>query len=124
MSKDKHIYIPLENVDSEHCALIVDKGLKDIEEIDEISVEINNKRVKISSEDLDEAIPLAVQKIRDLGYGVPTRSEEHTSELQSRGHLVCRLLLEKKKTQLKKREGSRREEQSTHRKPAEPSAEN
>src|SRR5690625_5719184 len=28
------------------------------------------------------------------------RSEEHTSELQSRGHLVCRLLLEKKKEQL------------------------
>src|SRR5690625_5308641 len=33
------------------------------------------------------------------------RSEEHTSELQSRGHLVCRLLLEKKKN-------------STHRTPA------
>src|SRR5690625_5988994 len=29
------------------------------------------------------------------------RSEEHTSELQSRGHLVCRLLLEKKKGQMK-----------------------
>src|SRR5690625_7015670 len=29
---------------------------------------------------------------------IATRSEEHTSELQSRGHLVCRLLLEKKKT--------------------------
>src|SRR5439155_27186050 len=28
------------------------------------------------------------------------RSEEHTSELQSRGHLVCRLLLEKKKIQI------------------------
>src|SRR3989442_1849106 len=28
----------------------------------------------------------------------PQRSEEHTSELQSRPHLVCRLLLEKKKT--------------------------
>src|SRR5437660_9763706 len=28
---------------------------------------------------------------------LPARSEEHTSELQSRGHLVCRLLLEKKK---------------------------
>src|SRR5207253_9979336 len=28
------------------------------------------------------------------------RSEEHTSELQSRGHLVCRLLLEKKKMRL------------------------
>src|SRR2546422_4589141 len=30
-------------------------------------------------------------------YQNPTRSEEHTSELQSRLHLVCRLLLEKKK---------------------------
>src|SRR5690625_1302045 len=31
------------------------------------------------------------------GSAIDTRSEEHTSELQSRGHLVCRLLLEKKK---------------------------
>src|SRR5690625_6362937 len=30
-------------------------------------------------------------------YVIFSRSEEHTSELQSRGHLVCRLLLEKKK---------------------------
>src|SRR5690625_1358164 len=30
------------------------------------------------------------------GIAVIYRSEEHTSELQSRGHLVCRLLLEKK----------------------------
>src|SRR5258708_10212000 len=33
-----------------------------------------------------------------LAYGTP-RSEEHTSELQSPDHLVCRLLLEKKKLQ-------------------------
>src|SRR3712207_7531896 len=32
----------------------------------------------------------------------PRRSEEHTSELQSRQYLVCRLLLEKKKTQTNK----------------------
>src|SRR3989442_9974185 len=32
-----------------------------------------------------------------------TRSEEHTSELQSRPHLVCRLLLEKKKNELLKK---------------------
>src|SRR5207253_9505046 len=32
------------------------------------------------------------------------RSEEHTSELQSRGHLVCRLLLEKKKKKQKTKE--------------------
>src|SRR5207253_7327161 len=31
------------------------------------------------------------------GFSKSFRSEEHTSELQSRGHLVCRLLLEKKK---------------------------
>src|SRR5437870_7402773 len=30
------------------------------------------------------------------------RSEEHTSELQSRGHLVCRLLLEKKNSRLRR----------------------
>src|SRR2546429_6435796 len=31
-----------------------------------------------------------------VGHGLKKRSEEHTSELQSRLHLVCRLLLEKK----------------------------
>src|SRR5690625_6943142 len=36
---------------------------------------------------------------RPLSIGkMDNRSEEHTSELQSRGHLVCRLLLEKKNT--------------------------
>src|SRR2546422_4395365 len=37
-------------------------------------------------------------RARERGH---RRSEEHTSELQSRLHLVCRLLLEKKKTTLK-----------------------
>src|SRR5690625_3613187 len=49
-----------------------------------------------------EAITMAWELLttsqQDGGYGLdPERSEEHTSELQSRGHLVCRLLLEKKK---------------------------
>src|SRR5690625_2372995 len=39
---------------------------------------------------------MAIQMIINREFGL-TRSEEHTSELQSRGHLVCRLLLEKKK---------------------------
>src|SRR5690625_1744475 len=38
-------------------------------------------------------------KIVENGF---IRSEEHTSELQSRGHLVCRLLLEKKKKRIYK----------------------
>src|SRR6478672_13824734 len=50
------------------------------------------------------------------------RSEEHTSELQSRSDLVCRLLLEKKKKQLyplllhKKKNQNKRKEERTHRK--------
>src|SRR5690625_2613132 len=39
-------------------------------------------------------------KVAAIGAGM--RSEEHTSELQSRGHLVCRLLLEKKKKMVTK----------------------
>src|SRR3712207_7546016 len=35
---------------------------------------------------------------RDQGRPADARSEEHTSELQSRQYLVCRLLLEKKKS--------------------------
>src|SRR2546422_7057661 len=41
-----------------------------------------------------------VERRRERGEPV-ARSEEHTSELQSRLHLVCRLLLEKKKKQVK-----------------------
>src|SRR5437870_8177488 len=41
--------------------------------------------------------PRFAAKSPDLGRRRIIRSEEHTSELQSRGHLVCRLLLEKKK---------------------------
>src|SRR3989442_11794460 len=40
---------------------------------------------------------LAARQLRIIR--LPLRSEEHTSELQSRPHLVCRLLLEKKKKQ-------------------------
>src|SRR2546422_5010906 len=43
--------------------------------------------------------PRALRSFGSLNVGTSTaaRSEEHTSELQSRLHLVCRLLLEKKK---------------------------
>src|SRR5690625_7120617 len=41
---------------------------------------------------------VSVKEHRELAE-ITNRSEEHTSELQSRGHLVCRLLLEKKKPQ-------------------------
>src|SRR3712207_7906289 len=48
----------------------------------------------------------------NYGHGLDlARSEEHTSELQSRQYLVCRLLLEKKKQQTRQdRSGARAEE--------------
>src|SRR3989449_11343277 len=42
-------------------------------------------------------LPVYLNALTGRGVHVVTRSEEHTSELQSRLHLVCRLLLEKKK---------------------------
>src|SRR2546422_5488793 len=45
--------------------------------------------------DLDGAAPPHLHVLGEIHL---SRSEEHTSELQSRLHLVCRLLLEKKKT--------------------------
>src|SRR5689334_3918662 len=45
-----------------------------------------------------ESVQLLYQSLsEDVGRGGEVRSEEHTSELQSQFHLVCRLLLEKKK---------------------------
>src|SRR3712207_7851248 len=48
------------------------------------------------------AWPASVSVMRSLRStnGCSSRSEEHTSELQSRQYLVCRLLLEKKKHQV------------------------
>src|SRR3712207_7726700 len=48
--------------------------------------------------DGDLRVLLQVQVPRRVVLIAPLRSEEHTSELQSRQYLVCRLLLEKKKT--------------------------
>src|SRR5690625_2209629 len=45
--------------------------------------------------DASDSLVETLKGQRWIGYLL--RSEEHTSELQSRGHLVCRLLLEKKK---------------------------
>src|SRR5690554_4150482 len=48
----------------------------------------------VQSEVIEGNIPQHLRSSNNMW----TRSEEHTSELQSRPHLVCRLLLEKKKT--------------------------
>src|SRR5690554_7461334 len=54
-----------------------------------------------TSEDVPGPIRMVIFSMvtRAVRNPAGVRSEEHTSELQSRPHLVCRLLLEKKKTQ-------------------------
>src|SRR5207253_8279527 len=54
-----------------------------------------------STEIAEHAQQLGLQTVAIRCQG-RARSEEHTSELQSRGHLVCRLLLEKKNTPSRK----------------------
>src|SRR6478672_1092748 len=66
------INIPLSGVESEHCALIVDKGLSKVEGIKSHKVELNNNRAVITTDDELETIPKAVKAIRDLGYDVNT----------------------------------------------------
>src|SRR5690625_6223067 len=63
---------------------------------------------------LHDALPISIcRHCRKQRNGCPTqsrrhgRSEEHTSELQSRGHLVCRLLLEKKNSRRREHQRAR-----------------
>lgn len=75
-TEKSHSYaIPLENVESEHCAMIVDKGLQSVEGITSHKVELNNKQAIIESEKPEIAIPDAVKAIRDLGYDVSTTTQ-------------------------------------------------
>src|SRR5207253_8739550 len=58
------------------------------------------KRVRHESADIQLIVDAVNANTATIAGGYAARivrSEEHTSELQSRGHLVCRLLLEKKK---------------------------
>ena len=65
------IFIPLENVESGHCALIVDKGLAEVKGVETHKVEVNNRRAVITVKG-NETVGNAVKAIKDLGYGVPT----------------------------------------------------
>jgi Cu2+-exporting ATPase len=66
------INIPLEGVDNEHCALIVNKGLSKVKGITAHKVELNNNRAVINTDGRLEVLPEAVKAIRDLGYDVDT----------------------------------------------------
>lgn len=65
------VELPLAGVESEHCALIVDKGLAKIPGLTSHKVELNNHKAVITTTDND-AIPQAINAIRDMGYDVET----------------------------------------------------
>src|SRR5690625_6080029 len=107
-------------VRSSHCHQLIDSQFRNVSLMSEISFTVapvdpgtsavtgslDRSRLrnvqlpqKFSRSDLQEAHDSAVEKQIEYTEDatlVADRSEEHTSELQSRGHLVCRLLLEKK----------------------------
>lgn len=65
------IYLPLEGVDSEHCALIVEKGLAGVKGVENHKVELNNRRAALTVTGA-EVVSDAVKAVKDLGYGVTT----------------------------------------------------
>lgn len=71
INKNEPIFLPLVNVESEHCALIVDKGLANIEGIESHKVELNNNRAVITVKE-PLAINRSVDRIKQLGYDVAT----------------------------------------------------
>jgi Cu2+-exporting ATPase len=72
MKENNTIDLPLSGVESEHCALIVDKGLSKVPGISSHKVELNNKRAIINTNGDSEVLPQAVKAIRGLGYEVDT----------------------------------------------------
>src|SRR5215510_14864633 len=67
-------------------------GSGDRQLIADLNLDATRHRNRLFTNSRHSSNPSSVHPAQDF------RSEEHTSELQSRGHLVCRLLLEKKKT--------------------------
>ena len=70
-SNKEIIYLPLEDVESEHCALIVEKGLAQVKGIETHKVELNNRRAAITVGN-NQVVGEAVKTIKELGYGVTT----------------------------------------------------
>src|SRR3712207_8571337 len=73
------------------------------ERIKEVSSELKQQLKKIEVRHIEESLQTKVTVLivdRKYSLSIEFRSEEHTSELQSRQYLVCRLLLEKKKNSM------------------------
>src|SRR3712207_7143434 len=70
--------------------------LDELNTFNELSGHGNAFGFKITLDNIIKTVNRANEKLKDIKIEDVYRSEEHTSELQSRQYLVCRLLLEKK----------------------------
>lgn len=70
-TNSSEILIPLEGVESEHCAQIVDNHIANLKGVDSHRVELNNRRAVIQTNSQD-TVTEAVKTIRHLGYNVTT----------------------------------------------------
>ena len=71
MKQEDQIYLPLEDVNSEHCAILVDKELARTEGVINHKVELNNRRAVITVKDQD-SVKKAIKSVKDIGYNVIT----------------------------------------------------
>src|SRR5690625_2583942 len=118
MSETNHTTLGVTGMTCAACSNRVEKVLNKMDGV-KAQVNLTTEKASIDYDPEKTSIEDILKKIENVGYGVLTektdldvfgmtcaacstriekvRSEEHTSELQSRGHLVCRLLLEKTK---------------------------
>src|SRR5690554_7276973 len=107
----QQIQLLIEGISCAACGWLIERRLKQMPGVREASLNLGNNRLNLSWDTNRSKLSSLLAEIRRIGYiGHPyepdrasaqiaaenRRSEEHTSELQSRPHLVCRLLLEKK----------------------------
>ena len=71
ISNSLHIIVPLEGIESQHCALILDKGLKQVKGLTNYKIEVNNKRATLEISN-PKILFEVVQTVKNLGYNVPT----------------------------------------------------
>src|SRR3989442_7196137 len=96
IDSDMTIMIPTENVQSVGLRRIIGKDM-----VAKVYRILRDKKVEIDQQTWNRRYREYTEKIKTFLSRRIRRSEEHTSELQSRPHLVCRLLLEKKKKKRK-----------------------
>src|SRR5690625_5387143 len=82
------------------CSAVTEKNTIQSGDFYQFFCKIALRFIVVKIRDVNQLFSLLLNGLYNVGVAmakvIHSRSEEHTSELQSRGHLVCRLLLEKK----------------------------